>query len=411
MIESNSYQGVEDNKLLAVTDNFEDEGTIRPKSSMFVFISLLVVVYFAFVQTGVDTSGLSTGTDKKLSSRSSFRSDTKYVRKEIRDMTDTELSNYFSAVWTMKKTGRQDDRDYLLKYDDFVAQHMIATANSTIDQAHEYAAFLSWHSLLVMEFEIALQSIDSTVTIPYWNWTIDQQLEDPSLSEIFSSTYFGTSNTSNQYIVDTGPMAYFPVSSSPLDYVSWESPYGYLRGADNYNDSPYVSRMLGVTGQLASTAQVNACLSMLNYSSFWICIWGTYASEANSSDIHAGVHYFVGGEYYNAAGEAWYGDMLDFYSSPNDPIWWSHHAMIDKIWFEWKDTIGSSLTSDEDECGGFYEGEVVDPQPVGHNLYEKFDPAFYAFRTVEEIETEGGLTLNEACYYFANDLLPYTYDS
>jgi hypothetical protein len=48
-------------------------------------------------------------------------------------------------------------------------------------------------------------------------------------------------------------------------------------------------------------------------------------------------------------------------------------------------------------------------QPPGHNLFNRFTPAFYAFRTQEEIETLGSLTLNEACAGFAYTL-PYVYE-
>ena len=157
--ESNSYQLTEQEEF---EFQFSDhvKSSARSKFSVIALVSILFFVIYLVSSSDI--------VDGNLYKRKSFKSGSKYVRKEVRNMTDTELSNYFAAVWTLKNTGREDDRDYLLKYDDFVAQHMIATANSTVDQAHEYAAFLSWHSLLVMEFEIALQSIDSTVTIPYW---------------------------------------------------------------------------------------------------------------------------------------------------------------------------------------------------------------------------------------------------
>ena len=77
-------------------------------------------------------------------------------------------------------------------YNEAVAQHGIATLNTTVrdwfwftkfwlliaivhnflmgqcDQAHEYAAFAIWHSMVVREFEIALQSINPSVYVPYW---------------------------------------------------------------------------------------------------------------------------------------------------------------------------------------------------------------------------------------------------
>jgi hypothetical protein len=99
-------------------------------------------------------------------------------RKEVRQMSTQELEDYFDAVWTMKETGRQDGRGYLVYYDDFVAQHALAASNTTMDQAHLYAGFTVWHSLLVYEFELALRSISPNVSIPYWDWTIDEATGD-----------------------------------------------------------------------------------------------------------------------------------------------------------------------------------------------------------------------------------------
>jgi hypothetical protein len=37
-----------------------------------------------------------------------------------------------------------------------------------MDQAHLFAGFVIWHSLLDYEFEIAIRSINPNVSIPYW---------------------------------------------------------------------------------------------------------------------------------------------------------------------------------------------------------------------------------------------------
>ncbi len=69
-----------------------------------------------------------------------------YVRKEIRDLTSDELDNYFAAIWEYKTNGRQDDRDYFLTYNDIVAQHAIATTNTTV---RFFLALASFHFLCV----------------------------------------------------------------------------------------------------------------------------------------------------------------------------------------------------------------------------------------------------------------------
>jgi hypothetical protein len=147
-------------------------------------------------------------------------------RKEIRKMSSKELDRYFDALWTYKLYGRQDGLDYFKTYDDLVAQHALASYNTTVDQAHQYGAFLVWHGVYVRELELAIQSIDRSVSVPYWDWTIDSALSTPSSSEIFTSKYFGASNASSPYEVIDGRMAYWTVSSNPLAYVWWQSPVG-----------------------------------------------------------------------------------------------------------------------------------------------------------------------------------------
>lgn len=54
------------------------------------------------------------------------------LRKEIRNMTAAEVDSYFEAIWIYKNEGRKDGRDYMVTYDEIVAQHAIATKNSTV---------------------------------------------------------------------------------------------------------------------------------------------------------------------------------------------------------------------------------------------------------------------------------------
>lgn len=105
---------------------------------------------------------------------------------------------------------------------------------------------LVWHTVYVRELEIALQSIDPTVSVPYWDWTIDSALANPASSIVYTPAYFGSVTTAaNNYSVIDGRMSYFPVATNLA-----LSPYGYLRSSDNYNTSPYVTRNPGVTSIL-----------------------------------------------------------------------------------------------------------------------------------------------------------------
>jgi hypothetical protein len=78
------------------------------------------------------------------------------------------------------------------------------------------------------------------------------------------------------------------------------------------------------------------------------------------------------------------GDVFDPYTSPNDPIWWSHHAnlgiicfsnvanghllfllfalLTDRLWYEWREKVGYDRITEEDNFGGFYIAPVSNPQ-------------------------------------------------
>ncbi|GME25711.1 tyrosinase central domain protein [Neofusicoccum parvum] len=47
----------------------------------------------------------------------------------------------------------------------------------------------------------------------------------------------------------------------------------------------------------------------------------------DASGVHGGGHYGVGGTY---------GQMGDLYASPSDPIFYMHHANLDRVWWSWQ---------------------------------------------------------------------------
>ncbi|KAL2289210.1 hypothetical protein FJTKL_02238 [Diaporthe vaccinii] len=47
----------------------------------------------------------------------------------------------------------------------------------------------------------------------------------------------------------------------------------------------------------------------------------------DASGIHGGGHYGVGGTH---------GHMGDLYASPADPIFYLHHASLDRVWWSWQ---------------------------------------------------------------------------
>jgi tyrosinase len=61
-----------------------------------------------------------------------------------------------------------------------------------------------------------------------------------------------------------------------------------------------------------------------------------FQGNMSGADINAGVH---GGGHYILGGSG-----LDFFASPNDPAFWLHHSMIDKVWSDWQALDPSART-------------------------------------------------------------------
>src|SRR5215208_4679271 len=100
-------------------------------------------------------------------------------RKNIYSLTDAELANFVAAVNALKADGR---------YDEFIMRHHMAMDELTLfpgevgttrNAAHRGPSFLPWHRYFIREFELVLQSVNPSVTLPYWDWATDAALPDP----------------------------------------------------------------------------------------------------------------------------------------------------------------------------------------------------------------------------------------
>ncbi|MGL5901020.1 MAG: tyrosinase family protein, partial [Lactobacillaceae bacterium] len=138
---------------------------------------------------------------------------------------------------------------------------------------------LPWHRMLLLHVESILQMItkDPTISIPYWDWSVDYS--DPASSFIFGDKYWGIKNC---YLVSY-PEEHCLKRSSTID--------------------PFYSKK-----------DINRLLKSK----------GSYDEFRDILELvpHALVHANVGGED---------GDMSSMYS-PNDPIFWHHHSYIDLLW-------------------------------------------------------------------------------
>ncbi|CCH31783.1 tyrosinase family protein [Actinosynnema sp. NPDC047251] len=226
------------------------------------------------------------------------------IRKNQQNLTATERSNFVNALLTLKQNGR---------YDLFVRLH-IDRANGDSDWGlrigHRSPSFLPWHRRYLIEFEQALQEVNPSVTIPYWDWTTAG-----STSTLWANDFLGPNGTSaTNWRVNAGP---FAQSTGQWTLTVRSDSANYLR------------RNFGSGGlQLPSASDVNSVLGLTTYdTSPWnstsINSFRNYLEGFRGPNLHNRVHNWVNG-------------TMAGFGSPNDPVFWLHHCNVDRLWSQWQ---------------------------------------------------------------------------
>ncbi len=206
-------------------------------------------------------------------------------RKEVRDMTREEWNNYASAV-------QQLNADENGRFREICDLH-----ESMASTVHDSLLFFPWHRRLITEYERALQAINPSVTVPYWDWsTVDAQ--DPLSSRVLTDEFFGGSGQ-RSCILD-GPFR---------DFRAHNRRRCVMR---DYNPNP---RRRPAFVQAATLERLRARERTFRDFSF-----------AFELDPHALPHMVLGGDR---------GDMSSM-AACNDPLFYSHHAFVDLQWDLWQ---------------------------------------------------------------------------
>ncbi|WNI16492.1 tyrosinase family protein [Actinacidiphila sp. ITFR-21] len=251
-----------------------------------------------------------------------------YTRRNQRHLTSAQRERFVQAVLQLKRQGRYD------KYVSLHSRYFTADGQSGLRVAHMAPTFFPWHRKFLLVFERDLRLIDPTVTIPYWDWTADRA----ESSALWDDDFMGGNGRSSDGQVMTGPFAYRN-GDWPINYSVTEEKY-LTRGIGR-PDRPI---------ELPTTAELEGALSMPVYDTapwnsapatkgFRNRIEGWTASENLGGYLHNRVHQWVGGHMTGA-------------SSPNDPVFWLHHAFIDLIWVRWQRRHPSSAYLPAKPLGG-----------------------------------------------------------
>ncbi|KAJ9086303.1 Tyrosinase [Entomophthora muscae] len=222
------------------------------------------------------------GVSGQLCNRNSAR-----VRKNVLSLSANEWGRYVNAVRQLNSGARPTLWDMYANY------HV-----QYFDSVHWSPWFLVWHRLYLHSVERALQTIDPGVTIPYWDWT--QYAQNPQLDPVLSNRMFGGSGDVRSGCVSGG---YFRDFTAYFWGNGASSTHCLIRSY-NIFQRPFTS----------ATVIDRNYLNEPTIASF---------AQAIEGVPHSTAHNNIGGEF---SGHA----------SPGDPLFYSHHAFVDKLWFDWQ---------------------------------------------------------------------------
>lgn len=242
-------------------------------------------------------------------------------RKNQATLTASERARFVAAVLALKADG---------SWDRFVAVHGAAHM-----AAHRGPAFFPWHREYLRRLELELRRIDSSVTLPYWDWSVDNS----PTSSIWNPDFMGGDGRPGDLRVMSGPFAF--------DAGQWRLVHGGVE---------YLQRQFGrgaptlpTPGDLATT------LATVPYD---VAGWNT----SSPSGFRNRAEGWIAGPQMHNRVHVWVGGSMLPLTSPNDPVFFLHHCFVDKLWASWQ----------KQHPG---EGYLpVSGAAAGHNLHNAMQP-------------------------------------
>lgn len=234
------------------------------------------------------------------------------LRKEVSTLQDTELAALRDAYKQMMAMDATDNRGwmYWAGYHGFPRYDCWHHGVVAFGQQQPYDLFLPWHRAYLLYFEHTIRDRNPDAVLPWWDWT------SPSSHAIGVPTAFSAPTVGS----DPNPLFQGPVPAIPAqpDQNAAAVP------------AHQTLRFPGKPHALPKTAHIANLLKLGSFVDF----------SSQLQDVHDMIHPWVGGV--QPGPPRRFGDMGAVMTSAFDPIFWSHHCMIDRLWYLWQIQNGNS---------------------------------------------------------------------
>ena len=223
----------------------------------------------------------------------------KYVRREIRSLHDEDREKFFDTMqvlWNVSTSvGQELYGSSYQSIADLTKGHAKLAGAQYCDHMHDGLGFMTMHLALGMQFEQSLQAISPEVSLPYWDYTIDEtNVQNGSWASIDDSPmwldeWFGARDGGDDHMISEGRWAYTPVTTGAWDET--HNSYGIMRGPWNNNPRPFVTRssnLCGYTGFNLPTCESHFD-ALADHDTWYDFAWSLPYSP------HGNVHVVIGG--------------------------------------------------------------------------------------------------------------------
>ena len=225
-------------------------------------------------------------------------------RKNLTKLTPAERTAFVNA--------------FLQLMDDGTADYYAQIHSGAGVHGHGGPAFVAWHREYVRRFELDLQAVDSSVNLPYWDWTSANLNGAGTESLIWRNDFLGGPGDDSGGGAPTGPNGGYPVTTGPF--------------AGRFTRKPFNIFSFPGTGGTIATHMANPDFNQFR----------------RIEDPHGSAHVFIGGH------------PQSFTLTAGTPDFWLIHCNVDRLWAEW--------IRQHEGAPGFEPYKPISGGPTGHNL-------------------------------------------